>query len=142
MQQTQTTLERAHAALKQEPRTPAQLIEILEVNRNSVQRAITRLRDAGIIEPVGIGYSGATIWGLVGAEAPDPATLTKQRLGIVKTARLTQPVDLPAEAGVWPTLFDKLIVTGVGVDAQTGHAIAKLQRADGVTWQVDLEAVA
>lgn len=139
-------IEDAYDLIRDGGRTPAQLMDDLDVSRTTVQKITTELAAAGAIKKIGTGYQGATIWGAIDADPVDRHIVTNERIGRVATnagngrARVLRMVETRAEEGVWPEVLDTLLVTGTGVDATTGHAIIKLQRKDGVTWVLDLEA--
>lgn len=129
----ETTLDRAHAAITEAPHTAAQLVEELGVNRNTVQKAITQLREAELIHVIGKGYAGAEIWALMDVPA-DPGYYTRTRLGAdtYAGAKVVAATDHPATRGMLPGQFDKLVVTETGL--MNGQPVIKLQRADGTTW--------
>lgn len=130
---TGTAFDKAYAAITDAPHTASQLVDELKVNRNTVQKAITAMREAELIHVIGKGYAGAEIWALMDVPA-DPGYYTRTRVGAdtYAGAKVVAATDHPATKGQLPGQFDKLVVTETGL--MDGQPVVKLQRADGTTW--------
>lgn len=126
---------RVYDLIAERPRTPRELTDLIGLSRNAIQKALVALRQDRLIQRVGEGPRNAELWG----------TMSHEHVGNTATRAILEKIKaeggdaLPASEGVYPKMWDTLVVTAMGHDFATGHATARLQRADGVVWVVDLE---